>query len=63
MRDPIADGTMLGGTEIRVTEKCWWSWQMRQSPQPSRLVFGFVPDAGSEKEELATALFAAATFP
>jgi hypothetical protein len=54
---------MLGGTEIRVAEKCWWSWQIRQSPQPSRLLFALIPVAGSEKEELAMTLFGAATFP
>jgi hypothetical protein len=63
MRDLRAVGTTLGGTEITVAEKDWWSWQMRQSPHPSRLLFVFVSVAGSEKEELAAALFAAMRFP
>lgn len=62
-RDVSDVGTMLGGTEITLAEKFWWSWQMRQSLQFSRLPFVLVSDAGSEKVEPAMALFAATRLP
>jgi hypothetical protein len=54
---------MLGGTDISVAEKCCWSWQMRQSPQPSKVAPVLVSLAGSEKVEAPAILFAAVTFP
>jgi hypothetical protein len=62
-RDLRDDETMLGGTEIRLAEKYWWSWQMRQSPQPVRLLFALVFEAGSEKAEAVMVLFAAVRLP
>jgi len=56
-------GTTLGGTEITEAEKFWWSWQMRQSVQLRRLLFTLLSEAGSEKEELVMALFAAMRLP
>jgi hypothetical protein len=43
MRDLRELGTTVGGLDIRVVEKYWWSWQMRQSAQPLRSVFRVVP--------------------
>lgn len=63
MRDLREEETMLGGTEITVAEKFWWSWQMRQSLQLRRLLFPLVSEAGSEKVEPAMALFAATRLP
>ena len=40
----------VGGLDIRVVEKCWWSWQMRQSAQPLKFVLRAVPDPGLETE-------------
>jgi hypothetical protein len=62
-RDVRDDELRLGGPDISVAEKPWWSWQMRQSPQPSRVLFAFVLVAGSEKARAPTTVFETARRP
>jgi len=63
MRDLSDAGTTVGGLDIRVVEKFWWSWQIRQSVQPLKLVLRVVPDPGLETEAAPGALLPRTRFP
>lgn len=63
MRDLSDAGTTVGGLDIRVVEKCWWSWQIRQSVQPLNLVLRVVPDPGLETEAAPATSFPRTRFP
>ena len=62
MRDRRDAGTTVGGLDIRVVEKCWWSWQIRQSVQPLKFV-RVVPDPGLETEADAATSLPRTRFP
>jgi len=63
IRDLRDAGATVGGLDIRVVEKCWWSWQMRQSPQPLKLVLRIVPDPKSETTADSARSFPRTGFP
>ena len=63
MRDRRDVGTTVGGLDIRVVEKCWWSWQIRQSLQPLKFVLRVVPDPGLETEADAATSLPRTRFP